>query len=103
LLFKVEKVWLIVEGIETKPIAPTMTQIVVGIIVFLDVSLNIISKWGGKTHILIIINNCLDNNIVFHSQSSATTHEAYDELTKLFESKDIVINMELKDKLHTQK
>jgi hypothetical protein len=49
---------------------------------------------------LAIINNCVDNNI---SSPTPTSHHAWSELTKLFESQNVVMKMHLKNKLHTLK
>jgi len=48
---------------------------------------------------LTIINNCLENSIVSHIQSSKTANQAWTTLINIFESQDIVTRMHMKDKL----
>jgi hypothetical protein len=47
-----------------------------------------------------IINNFL---VIFHIQSCQTSHEAWEELIKFYEAKDVVIKMHLKNKLQSLK
>ncbi len=49
---------------------------------------------------LAIMNYCVDNNI---SSPTSTSHHAWSELTRLFESQNVVMKMHLKNKLHTLK
>jgi hypothetical protein len=53
------------------------------------------------TRIIVIqvINNCLDNNIISNVQSKTTSHDAWQELIKMFESQDAMTKMFLKDNL----
>jgi hypothetical protein len=41
--------------------------------------------------------------MIFHIQSCQSSHEAWVELCKLYEAKDVVITMHLKDKLQSLK
>jgi hypothetical protein len=52
---------------------------------------------------LILINNSINNSIISHIQLCPTSHNAWNELIKLFESQDVVTKMYLKNKLHTLK
>jgi len=51
----------------------------------------------------MIINNCLENNVVSHIQSYTIPNWAWQELTRIFEFQDALIKMHLKNKLHTLK
>jgi hypothetical protein len=47
----------------------------------------IITTWEERdTWSLAIINHCLDNNVVSHIQSCKTSHDAWIELIRVFES-----------------
>jgi hypothetical protein len=60
-----------------------------------------VSNWEDKdTMSLAIINNYVDNNI---SSPTSTSQHAWSELTKVFESQNLVMKMQLKNKLHTLK
>ncbi len=52
---------------------------------------------------LTTINNCLDNSVISHVYSKLTSNEPWLELIQIFESKDEVTKMFLKDKLQTLK
>ncbi len=99
-IFKTKKLWLLVDGIEIKPIAPTITQITIGI--------PLLVTWIGRKYYredenalaLTIINNSIDNNII---QSFAL---AWAKLVGLFKSIYSIYSMtkmHIKDKLHTLK
>ncbi len=61
-----------------------------------------ITKWDDKDAIAIqVINNCSDNNVVSNVQSIITSHDAWQELFKMFESQDVVTKLFLKDDLQT--
>jgi hypothetical protein len=63
-----------------------------------------ISDWVEHNNLeLTIINNCLDNSVNSHVESKLTSSEAWLELIQILESKDVVTNMVLKDKLQTLK
>jgi hypothetical protein len=53
--------------------------------------------------VLTTINNCLDNSVISHVYSKLTSNEAWLELIQIFESKNEVTKMFLKDKLQTLK
>ncbi len=63
-----------------------------------------ISNWVERNNLaFIIINNCLDNNVDSHVESKLTSNEVWLELIQIFESKDVVTKVFLKDKLQTIK
>ncbi len=96
-LFKTEKVQSIIASTKIKPIPPKAAQIAAGSQTVISASS--VSNWEDKdTMSLAIINNCVDNNI---SSPTSTSRHAWSELTKLFESQNIVMEMHLQNKLHT--
>jgi hypothetical protein len=50
-----------------------------------------------------IITNCFYNIVVFHIQSCHTFDEVWEDLFKFYETKNVVIKMQLKDKLQSLK
>ncbi len=79
-----------------------VAQIVVGATILVATRASSITKWDDKDTIAIqVINNCLDNNVVSNVQSIITSHDAWQELFRMFESQDVVTKMFLKDNLQT--
>ena len=104
LIFKTEKLWSIVSGVEPLPVAPTAAEITAGSQPLPQTGTGSISHWEERDSLsLTIINNCLENNVVSHIQSCTNANQAWQELTRIFESQDTVTKMHLKDKLHTLK
>ncbi len=58
---------------------------------------------GKIENALSIIINCLGNTIIFHLQSCHTSHEAQDELCKLYEIVDVVTKIHFINKLQSLK
>jgi hypothetical protein len=57
---------------------------------------------GDKDTIAIqVTNNCLDNNIISNVQSKTTSHDAWQELIKMFENQNAITKMFLRDNLQT--
>jgi len=80
LIFKAEKLWPIVSGSETIPMAPSATEVAVGTPALSTTRVGSISAWEDKDALsLTIINNCLKNNIVSHIQSCKSAHLAWQE------------------------
>jgi hypothetical protein len=78
LVFKAEKLWISIDGIEVKPITLTTTQITFGTCPLLATKARSISPWEDKNALaLIIINNYLDNIIISHIQSCQTLVSAW--------------------------
>ena len=104
LIFKTEKLWSIVSGAEPLPVAPIAAEIVAGSQLLPATGVGSISYWEERDSLsLTIINNCLENNVVSHIQSCSNANQAWQELSRIFESQDAVTKMHLKDKLHTLK
>jgi len=79
-----------------------VAQIVVGAAILGATRAGSITKWDDKDPIAIqVINNCLDNNVVSNVQSIITSHDAWQELFRMFESQNVVTKMFLKDNLQT--
>lgn len=73
IFFKREKVWLIIKGIEVKPIDPPSIQIVIGTYILRAPKVGSISDWMEHDNLaLIIINNYLNNNVISHVESKLT-------------------------------
>jgi hypothetical protein len=52
---------------------------------------------GDKDTIAIqVTNNCLDNNIISNVQSKTTSHDAWQELIKMFENQNAITKMFLR-------
>ena len=99
LVLKSEKLLKVVEGNELCPITPPPTP---GGTVNHTPATGAGSKeqWLEKdTNALTIITNCLENSQISHITSSTTSKEAWDELSRLFESQDSVTKMYLKEQL----
>jgi len=104
LILKAEKLWNIVNGTVPKPLAPTAAQIPAGTTILPAIGAGSISEWEERDAVsLTIINNCLDNSVISHVQSCATSNLTWTKLARLFQSQDAVIKMYLKDKFHTLK
>jgi len=66
--------------------------------------IGVVSNWKyNDTMSLTLINNSIDNSTISHIQLCPTSHDAWNDLIKLFESQDVVTKMHLKNKLHTLK
>ncbi len=77
-----------------------VAQIVAGAAILPATRAGSIAKWDDKDTIAIqVINNCSDNNIISNVQSKITSHDAWEELIRMFESQDVVTKMFLKDNL----
>lgn len=100
LLFKTEKVFSLSSQVQRSNLFPQQpAQIAPGSQT--AISASSVSNWEDKdTLSLAIINNFVDNNI---SSPTSTSHHAWTELTKLFESQNVVMKMHLKNKVHTLK
>ncbi len=76
-IFKAEKLWLLVDEEEVKPIAPTITQIIIGT-PLPTIGARSISAWKDRDVMaLTIINNSLDNVVALdkcHKTSSCKRH-----------------------------
>jgi hypothetical protein len=102
--FHTEKIWSIVKGIEVKPIPQTIAQIGARSHALLVTRIGVVSNWkNNDTMSLTLINNSIDNSTISHIQLCPTSHDAWNELIKLFESQDVVTKMNFKNKLHTLK
>ena len=100
LIFKAEKLWSIVSGDQHLPVAPTAAEVAAGTPALPAIGVGSISMWEDQDALaLTIINNCLENSIVSHVQSSKTANQAWTILINIFESQDIVTRMHMKDKL----
>jgi F420-0:gamma-glutamyl ligase len=76
-----------------------VAQIVAGAAILPATRAGSIAKWDDKDAIAIqVINNCSDN-IISNVQSKITSHDAWEELIRMFESQDVVTKMFLKDNL----
>jgi hypothetical protein len=79
-----------------------VAQIVAGAAILLATRADSIAKWDDEDAIAIqVINNCSDNNVVSNVQSKITSHDAWQESIRMFESQDVVTKMFLKDNLQT--
>jgi hypothetical protein len=79
-----------------------VAQIVTGAAILPATRGGTITKWDDKDTIAIhIINNCSNINVVSNVQSKITSHDAWQELFRMFESEDVVTKMFLKDNLQT--
>jgi len=79
-----------------------VAQIVAGAAFLPTIRAGSITKGDDKDAIAIqVINNCSDNNVVSNVQSIITSHDAWQELFRMFESQDVVTKMFLKDNLQT--
>jgi hypothetical protein len=79
-----------------------VAQIVAGATILGAIRTGSITKWDDKDTIAIqVINNCSDKNVVSNVQSIITSHDAWQELFRTFESEDVVTKMFLKDNLQT--
>jgi len=79
------------------PVAPTAVQIAARSQSLLVTSEGSVSNWEKRDSLsLKIINNCLENNVVFHIQSCTTTSQAWQELQKKFETQDAITKCILK-------
>lgn len=104
LIFKAEKLWSLVSGIEHLPVAPTQVELAAGATILRLTGASSISLWQEQDAIaLTIINNCIESSIVSHIQSRQKSFSAWSELISIFESQDIVTKMHLKEKLLTLK
>ena len=100
LIFKVEKLWPLVSGIQPLPMAPTAAELAAGALALPLTGVGSINMWEDQDAIaLTIITNCLEISIVSHIQSCTTSHLAWSGLISIFESQDIVTKMHLKDRL----
>lgn len=100
-LFMGERFWPIVEGIEPKPVASTIEGAQVLPSTGKGTS---IVEWEDKDALAFsIINNCLDNLIVSHIQHCKSASNAWKQLCDMYETKDVVSRMYLRDKLQSLK
>ncbi len=62
---KLKNLWPYINGMQAKPIAPTIAQIAARDVVLLITRTSSIVEWDDKDEIAIqVINNFLDNNVV---------------------------------------
>lgn len=81
------KIKNIVNDTKPKPIDPTQVRIVASAHALFATWVGIITTWEERdTSSLAIINNCLDNNVVSCIKSCKTSHDAWIELIRFFES-----------------
>ncbi len=95
--------WTLIEGIEVKRVAP-IAQIIARAQLLLVIGVGRRSYLEEKDVVFsTIVNNCLDNNVVPHVQACLIAHSVWTKLTRLYESKDEMTKMYLRDKLQTFK
>ncbi len=80
--FKTEKIWSILKGIEDKPIPRTIAQIGAGSHALLATRIGAVSNWENND--TMSLTNSIDNSIISHIQLCPTSHNAWNELIKLF-------------------
>lgn len=75
MILKAEKLWNIVNGTVPKPIAPTAPQIPAGTPTLPAIGAGSVSEWEERDVVsLTIIHNRLDNCVISHLQSCATSN-----------------------------
>jgi hypothetical protein len=85
--------------IKPKLVLPITSQLVTRMQVLLTIGVGSWINWEKHDNFTFtIVNNCLDNTVISHVQSKKTSKEAWRSLTYLFESKNVVTKMYLKDK-----
>ena len=75
LIFKAEKLWTIVNGTQSSPVAPSAADLAAGANALPLTGAGSINLWEEQDALaLTIINNCLENSVVSHESHTILHH-----------------------------